>query len=159
MNNDYRNLPASDELQSEEYTGNKYNNDQSINEDVMQVSDDDEELFADNPRRGARTLNSNWTYSGSNILFREQIYQDDNEIDDPDIDEVTISEEEMNAPVDPQGKDIIRTTAEEFHGTTSARHTSHRFIDTETILIKSKYIMAEIIETNERTLDGEIHTH
>ena len=130
-----------------------------INEDVMQVSDDDEELFSDDPKRGARTLNSNWTYSGSNILFREQIYQDDNEIDDSDIDEVTISEEEMNAPVDPQGKDIIRTTAEEFHGTTSARHTSHRFIDTETILIKSKYIMAEIIETNERTLDGEIHTH
>ena len=76
----------------------------------MQVNDDDEELLADDPRRGARTLNSNWTYSGSNILFREQIYQDDNEIDDPDIDEVTISEEEINAPVDPQGKDIIRTT-------------------------------------------------
>ena len=70
-----------------------------------------------------------------------------------------LSEEEINTPVDPQGSEITRTTAGEFHGTTLAQHTSHRFIDTETILIKSKYIMAEIIETNERTLDGEKHAH
>ena len=60
LNNNYRNLPASDELQSEEYAGNKYNIDQTMNKDVVQISNDDGEQFADEPRKGARTLNSNW---------------------------------------------------------------------------------------------------
>ena len=75
MNNNYQNLPASDELQSMEYTENEYNIDQSINEDVVQIDNADEERFADDPRKGTKTLN-NWTYSGSKILFKEQIYQD-----------------------------------------------------------------------------------
>ena len=47
----------------------------------------------------------------------------------------------------------------ETHGGTVAQHTSHRLINTEKILLKSKYMMAEIVETNERTLTGEVHTH
>ena len=51
INNNYRNLPTSDELQSEEYTGNKYNIDQSINEDIEQIINADEEQFADDPKK------------------------------------------------------------------------------------------------------------
>ena len=45
-------------MQSEEYTGNKYNIDQSIDEGVVQISNDDGEQFADDPRKGAQTLNT-----------------------------------------------------------------------------------------------------
>ena len=69
-----------------------------------------------------------------------------------DIDEVAISEGKMNTPEDPQGSEITWATAGEFHGTTSAQHTSHRFIDTETILTETKYTFAEMIGENESTL-------
>ena len=47
-------------------------------------------------------------------------------------------------------------TTGDFHGTISAQHTSCRFIDTEKILTEIEYTFAEMIEENERTLDGEI---
>ena len=107
----------------------------------MQIRDNDGELFADDPRKGARTFNNSWIYSGSNILFKEQIYQDgygiENISDEPDIDEVATSEgNEINTLVDPQGSEIMWATTGDFHSTTSVQHTSHRFIGTETILIK-----------------------
>ena len=90
INNNHQQLPTSDELQSEDYTGNKYDIGQSMNENVVQIRDDDEEQFADDPRKGARTFNNSWIYYGSYILFREQIYQDgygiENISDDLDID-------------------------------------------------------------------------
>ena len=72
MNNNYPNLPASDELHSEEYSGNEYKIDQPIDEDVVKVSNDNEKQFVDDPRKGARTLESNWIYSGSSILLKKR---------------------------------------------------------------------------------------
>ena len=137
-----------------------------MNENVVQIRDDDEEQFADDPRKGARTFNNSWLYSGSNILFREQIYRDhqdgygiENISDEPDIDEVATSEgKEINAPVDPQGSEIMWATTGDFHGTISVQHTSCRFIDTEKILTETGYTFAEMIKENENTLDGEIDT-
>ena len=72
--NKHLQLPASDKLQSEYYTGSEYEIDQSMNEDIVQIRDNDREQLADDPRKGARAFNNSWSYSGSNILFREQIY-------------------------------------------------------------------------------------
>ena len=99
MYNNHLQLTASDELQSEYYMRNKNDIDQSMNEDVVQTRDDDEEQFTDDPRRGARTFNNSWLYSGSNILFREQIYRDHQDgyviediSDEPNIDDVVTSD-------------------------------------------------------------------
>ena len=65
----------------------------------------------------------------------------------------------MYTQVDTQDSEIMWSTAREFHGTTLAQYTSHGLIDTESILIKSKYRVMEIIETNKKALGGEIHMH
>ena len=157
--NNHLQLPAS-ELQTEYYTGNKYDIDQSMIEDIVQIRDDDGEQFADDPTKGARTFNNSWLYSGSNILFREQIYRDhqdgygnENIPDEPHIDDVVTSEgKEINTPVDPQGSEIMWATTGDFHGTISAQHTSCRFIDTEKILTESGYTFADMIKENEEIL-------
>ena len=143
-------------LHVEEYSGNKYKTDKSIDVDVIETSNNDETQFVDDPRKGARTLENNLVYPGSNTLLGNETSQNENEIDDSGIDKVAV-EEKANISTDSQRSEIMR--GKEFHGETFAQHTSHRVINTETILMKSKYIMAEIVETNERTLTGEVHTH
>ena len=138
----------------EEYSGNKCESDQSIDVDVIETSNDDETLFVDEQKKGARTLENNLVYPGSNTLLGNEIYK--NEIGNSGIDKVAV-EEKANISKDSQRSEIMR--GKEVHGETFAQHTSHRVINTKTILMKSKYIMAEIVETNERTLTGEVHTH
>ena len=98
--NNHLQLPASDNLQKDYYVGSEYDISQSMNEDIVQIRDNDREQFADDPRKGARTFDNSWSYSGSNILFREQIsrdHQDENEIeyisDELHIDGVITSKE------------------------------------------------------------------
>ena len=96
-----------------------------MNEDIVKIRDNDGEQFADDPRKGARTFNNSWSYSGSNFLFREQIYRDhqdeygiENISDKPHIDGVVTSEEkEIYTPVDLQDSGIMWATTGDFHGT------------------------------------------
>ena len=46
-------------LHVEEYAGNKYETDKSIDVDVIETSNHDEEQFVDDPRKGAKTLENN----------------------------------------------------------------------------------------------------
>ena len=100
-------------LHVEEHSGNEYKTDQPIDVDVVEVSNYDEKQFVDDPRKGARTLENNWIYSGSSILLKNEIYQDENEIGSSGIDEGAIAEEKVNILVDSQGSEITRE--EEFY--------------------------------------------
>ena len=64
----------------EEYSGNEYKTDKSIDSDVIETSNDDETQFVDNQKKGARTLENNLVYPGSNTLLGNEIYK--NEIGD-----------------------------------------------------------------------------
>ena len=59
----------------EEYARNKDETDKSIDIDVIETSDHDEEQFVYNPRKGAKTLENNLMYSGSNTLQGNEIYK------------------------------------------------------------------------------------
>ena len=59
--------------------------------------------------------------------------QDENGIGSSGTDEGVIAEEKVNISIDSQGSEVTRE--EEFYGETFAQHASHRFIDTETILL------------------------
>ena len=114
MNNGYLNLPATNELH--------------IGEEI-EIIDNNENEIIDDPRRGARTLESNQIYSGSRILLTKESYQDEDDINGSDTDDVSVLEEKVNNSVEPQGPEIMRK--EEFYEETFAKHISHRFIDTE----------------------------
>ena len=47
----------------------------------------------------------------------------------------------------------------ESHEETFAHHTPNKMINKETILMESKFMIAEIVETIEGTQIGETHTH
>ena len=47
----------------------KHDISQSMNENIAQDRDYDREQSADDPRKGARTLDNNWSYSVSSVLF------------------------------------------------------------------------------------------
>ena len=96
-------------------------------------------------------------YSCSDTLQGNKIYQNENEIYDSGTNKVAVAEEKANISTDSQRSEIMR--GRELHGETFAHHTSHRVINEETILMESKFMMAEIVEANERTQISEVHTH
>ena len=80
----------------EEYAGNKYKTDESIGVDVVEISNHDEEQFVDDPRKGAKTLENNLIYSGSNTLQGNEIYKIENEIYDSSTSKAAGAEEKAN---------------------------------------------------------------
>ena len=112
-------------LHVEEYSGNKYKIDKSIDVDVIETSNDDETQFVDEQKKGARTLENNLVYSGSDTLLGNEIYK--NEIGISGIDKVAV-EEKTNISKDSQRSETMR--GKETHGRTVAQHTSHRLINT-----------------------------
>ena len=84
--------------------------------------------------KGARTLENNLVYSGSDTLLGNEIYKD--EICTSGIDKVAV-EEKTNISKDSQRSETMR--GKETHGGTVAQHTSHRLINTDKILLKSNH--------------------
>ena len=116
MKNNHQNLPASNGMHNEGYSGDEYKIDPSVDENVEE-GDNDELQFVDDPRKGAKTheidqsigqkivevdnhevksvddprngakaLKSNQTYFGNSTLLRKENHQDD--INDSDIQEI-----------------------------------------------------------------------
>ena len=55
-------------------SGNVHKIDKSIDVDIIEISNNDEKEFVDDPRKGAKTLENNLTYSGSSTLIGNEIY-------------------------------------------------------------------------------------
>ena len=143
-------------MHNEEYSEDEHKIDQPIDENTIE-GDIYKTRFVDDPRNGARPLKSNQTESSSRILHKKENFRDKVDVNNLDSEDVTVLEGNVDDPVDPHGSENM--TEEEHYEGIVEQHTSHRFINTEAILMKSKYVMAEIAETKEITLTGKTYTH
>ena len=129
-----------------------------MNDGMDHFSKTDIVEFADDPRRGARRLDENWSYSDSNNLFETQIireFQDEEDtekvmIDDLYLDDIVISaEEEINKLIELHNSEVMSNTPGDFHVKKPYQIPSIGFIDTARILTESGYNSAEKLEDDE----------
>ena len=90
--------------------------------------------------------------SGKNTLQGNEIYKNENETYNSSTIKAVGAEEKINISTDSQMSGIMR--GRESHEETFAHH-----INKETILMESRFMTAEILETNTRTQTDEVHTH
>ena len=90
--------------------------------------------------------------SGKNTLQGNEIYKNENETYNSSTIKAVGAEEKINISTDSQRSGIMR--GRESHEETFAHH-----INKETILMESRFMTAEILETNTRTQTDEVHTH
>ena len=129
-----------------------FETDKSIDVDAIKTSNHD----VDDPRKGAKALENNAIYS-SNTLQGNKIYKTENDIYDSSTSKAAGAEEKEKISTDSQRSEIVR--GRESHEETFAHHTPHKMTNKETILMESKFMVAEIVETIEGTQTGEMHTH
>ena len=148
-NKDHQYLPTIKEIQDEE---NKDEIDHHDRKNTIEGGNY-ETKFVDDPRNGAKPMNNNFKESINRILhkldFRDEVNADN-------LEEV-ILEEDVDDPVSPHASDNV--TQEECCEEIFVQHKYHSFINTEAILLESKFVMAEISETEMKTPTNETYTH
>ena len=126
--------------------------DKYIDVDAIKPSNHD----VDDPRKGTKAPENNVIYP-SNTLQGNKSYKTENEVYDSTTNKAAGADEKAKTSTDSQRSEIVR--GRESHEETLAHHTPNKMINKETILIESKFMIAEIVETIEGTQISETHTH
>ena len=126
--------------------------DKSIDADEIKTSNHD----VDDPRKGAKAPENNMIYS-SNTLQGNKSYKTENEVYDSTTNKAAGANEKAKTSTDSQRSEIVR--GRESHEETFAHHTPNKMINKETILMESKFMIAEIVKTIEGTQTSETHAH